>query len=961
MVVILDVRPPSRGQPPGALDVTSGKCRVLDWIRHAFDAVPGAELYQTAGGVGSLRELPLRADRECYLTRAGVVARGRLVDLLAGARGDVVIAIDRRRRARIDLVKLSARAVACLMTIRDQADGRLATASIPDLVRELLAHGLEVGTVESDGDWAALDTSQDLARFVLGTKAETLERLRPLVRRCTVGAQVRCSVAEWRAAPDEILARVTACFGTRALAVRSSTRSEDGWTMSRAGHFTSVLDVAADRAALSRAIDEVIASYDDDAGDHQVLIQEMLGAVQLSGVVFTRTLIHHMPYYTVNYDDATTRTGCVTSGTGKDLRTLVVHRSVALHRDPDYDPRLVAVLRAARELEELVGHDALDIEFALDAAGVVHLLQLRPIVADPAGTVVADAALDDALAAAGARLDSVQAGGPGLVGQRTYFGVMPDWNPAEIIGNRPRRLALSLYQHLVTDEVWAIQRAECGYRDVRPHPLLVTLAGHPYIDIRVSLNSFIPASLDEGLAERLVDHYLERVRRQPHLHDKLEFDVAFTCLAFDFDRRARAQLRPAGFSAAEIDRLRAGLQGVTRQIMSRYPRDRQIIERLEERHQVVMQQRLDPLDRAHALLEDCRCYGTPPFAHLARGAFVAITLLRSLTAIGILDPEQQAGFLSSLNTVSRGFERDGHRVLAGQLSWADFVARYRHLRPGTYEITSPSYGDDPERYLRPATMGATACDATAAPAGQGGGPAGWSAATRRAIARGLRQLGLPDSVPDFEDFLRATIEAREWSKFVFTRNLSQALDDLASAAAQHGCDRDQMSHLDIQDVFRIRNELPHGEIARWIREEADRRQREHHVTLGAQLPSLVFERRHLYAFEHFSSQPNFVTSKRVVAPLIELPQAQQVHGKNLDLSGRLVLVPQADPGYDWLFGHRLVGLITMFGGANSHLAIRAAEVNLPAAIGVGETLYERLAHAHVLDMDCAGQQIRMIQ
>jgi hypothetical protein len=117
----------------------------------------------------------------------------------------------------------------------------------------------------------------------------------------------------------------------------------------------------------------------------------------------------------------------------------------------------------------------------------------------------------------------------------------------------------------------------------------------------------------------------------------------------------------------------------------------------------------------------------------------------------------------------------------------------------------------------------------------------------------------------------------------------------------------------------------------------------------------------LHVFERFRSQPNFVTSKRVVAPLVELAGTSEVESEPSEVGGRLVLVPRADPGYDWLFGHPLAGLITMYGGANSHLAIRAAEANLPAAIGVGEACYERLARARVLEMDCAGQQIRSIR
>ena len=35
---------------------------------------------------------------------------------------------------------------------------------------------------------------------------------------------------------------------------------------------------------------------------------------------------------------------------------------------------------------------------------------------------------------------------------------MPDWNPAEMIGIKPKALALSLYQELITDFIWAKKR-----------------------------------------------------------------------------------------------------------------------------------------------------------------------------------------------------------------------------------------------------------------------------------------------------------------------------------------------------------------------------------------------------------------------------------------------------------------------------------------------------------------------
>jgi hypothetical protein len=43
------------------------------------------------------------------------------------------------------------------------------------------------------------------------------------------------------------------------------------------------------------------------------------------------------------------------------------------------------------------------------------------------------------------------------------------------------------------------------------------------------------------------------------------------------------------------------------------------------------------------------------------------------------------------------------------------------------------------------------------------------------------------------------------------------------------------------------------------------------------------------------------------------------------------------------------------------MAIRAAEMGLPAAIGVGERLFEGLRRAAVLDLDCASRRIRVVR
>ncbi|MCM8594223.1 PEP-utilizing enzyme [Accumulibacter sp.] len=942
--------------------------------------------WKRSGAAASLLAAPLDAGRAAYVCYADIVFSPEVVAALAAGQADITVCVDRQWReryagrskadlaraekvilnldGRVDLgrqldpaaadgelvgvFRLSRRAIAAVKTLdRQLGDSDFRHSDMPGLISRLASLGLSIDIVENPGRWAELNAPQDLARFVLGTKAETLERLRPLVQASRIGEQICFTASDWRRDPAAVIAAIQQKFGTVHLVVRSSAGSEDGWAASNAGGYESVLDVPAQSAAsITEAVDRVIASYGrSDPGD-QVLVQAMLGDVVLGGVAFTRTLTHGAPYYVLNYDDSSGRTDGVTSGAGHRLRTLFVQRShrAAVGR---LDRRTVLVLDAIAELEDLVGHTSLDIEFAVDRQGAIHVLQLRPIAVRHGLSTVSDEHVESALSQAAAWFCGAPERGSRLLGTRTLFGVMSDWNPAEIVGTKPRRLAMSLYRHLITDDVWATQRAEYGYRDVRPCPLVVNFAGHPYVDIRASFNSFVPAGLDEGLASLLVEHYLQRLEQHPELHDKVEFDVAFTCLTFDFEERAHERLAPAGFSETDIATLGSALRGITREGMSRVDADEARIAELDRRYQALRVCRLAPLDMAFELLEDCRRFGTLAFAHLARSAFVAVSLLRSLERTGVTTREDSSAFLASLETVTRAFERDGARVYSGQLARDAFVARYGHLRPGTYEITSDAYADDPGRYLEPMIK----------PEASASRPFAWSPAARVRIEALLHRHGLEPDVDAFERFLRRAITGREYAKFMFSRNLSAALGALVAVGAAHALDRESVSHLDIADLYKLRVGAHPTDVAAWLAARAEEGAAEHDLTRAIELPPLIVGAGDFECFERPASEPNFVSQGRVAAEVAVLADGEAI--TSAALSGKVVVIPRADPGYDWLFAHGIGGLITQYGGANSHMAIRAAELGLPAAIGVGDALFERLVAARLVVLDCAVRRIEI--
>jgi choline kinase len=1007
--IVLGAGKPHSGQTPTLLHEPVSGVRVIDWLLDALGVsaeeatlivgyqaevirkrftdlhlVQNSAWEKTGSGM-SLLEAKLDPDRPAFVCYGDVLFRAEIVDALERLDAPVAVAWDSAWQHRyahrsaedlqrcekvvvtpegavtrlgadlpndwatgefVGLVRFSAEAVARLTELQTRLPESLRQCHLSGLIEWLRNTGMTVGAVDVAGDWAEVNAPADIAHFVLGTKAETLRRLRGLISTARIQDQIAFTVADWQHDANGLLAAVQERFAGKRLVVRSSARSEDSFTASKAGAYTSLLDIDPQRD-LAEAVSTVIASYGAPCPEDQVLVQPMVTDVAISGVAFTRTLDRGAPYYVVNYDESGA-TDRITDGSCRDSRTLVVRRGA--RAGAVADPRLARLVAALQEIEELVGFDALDVEFAIDRQGHTHVFQVRPITVQPAAGRQADADCTAALDAARQVWRRLQAPEPHLPGGRAVYGVMPDWNPAEIIGTSPGRLAESLYRFLIMDDVWATQRAEYGYRDVRPHPLLVNFAGRPYVDVRASFASFIPAAVPDDLAGRLAAFYLDWLCAHPHLHDKVEFEVVPTCLGFDFERWRR-RLSQAGFAPDEIETLRRGLHGVTARGMTRTEGDLEAVRLLARRFEKFTPAKgSSSLERARVWLDDCKRLGTLPFAHLARSGFVAVTLLREAVAAGILSEAAKESFFSTVRTVSHELVDDACAVAAGRLAWESFVTRYGHLRPGTYDISSPCYAQDPERYLRPLVAQA---DEASLHAPQ---PAAWEA-EKKNFFDALRQLALPAEPANVERFLRQAIEGREWAKFIFTRNLSAGLEAMAHYGEALGLSREELANVPLEEIMLPKDRFVDPAAHQtFLKEAAEQGLRKRELAMACELPPLLTAESDFDSFVLRAGAPNFIGSARVTAACRELRR-----GEESDIAGCIVLIAHADPGYDWVFGQGIAGLITMYGGANSHMAIRAAEFGLPAAIGVGEQLYRKLAQASLLELDSANATLRILR
>jgi len=832
--------------------------------------------------------------------------------------------------------------------------------SLLHLSHDLINKHEPIQSVRIDEHWSSLADSLSLARFVLGTKAQTLDRLERLVNRSIIPSQIKFTVGEWKNRPDVLVSDIKRSCGKGLIVVRSSAIGEDSWNSSEAGKFHSELNVdGSDSTAVAIAVENVIQSYvraGRTNNDNEILIQPQVSDVKVNGVLFTKDLTNRSPYYIINYDKSTQNTDTITSGRKGNVNTKVVLRK---HGNPVDGGWCDNLILAAREIEELLAFDSLDIEFAINNHGVIYFLQIRPLADVSQEQYASENDFYSEVDSIRQFLEVRLKQSPFVHGDINILSEMSDWNPAEMIGSNPRPLALSLYQKLITDRAWAQARWSCGYKDIRPEALMVSLGGKPYIDVRNSFNSFVPANLSSKLTNKLVKHCLRYLKAHPECHDKVEFEVMPTCYSFDFEIIERRLLNDR-FTSTEIRQIGKCFKELTDNIIRNA--EMSIAKLLGQfkmldtkREKTATFEISSPLNeipwQINSLVNNCVEYGTIPFSILARYGFIALIMLRSLVSRGVFTEHEYEKFLANISTIASQIKQDLHLFESGMLGKTLFVKRYGHLRPNSYDICSSNYemmvssgvlchGKTEQREI-----GDEANESLA-----------WNIWKRkkRDLSDILRQNGFESSADQLFYFIKQSLAAREQGKFEFTKNVNMILEKTALFGSALGFSREEISFVSIENIMRLATDSPSSitrtEFQRIINYEKKR----HNLTISLRMPALIDAPESIESFEVLRSQPTFITMKKVFGAVADLSHKKMT----TDLKGKIICIESADPGYDWIFSKFIAGLITKYGGSGSHMAIRAAEFGIPAAIGCGEIIFDDIRKAKSIELNCESQIIR---
>ncbi len=716
------------------------------------------------------------------------------------------------------------------------------------------------------------------------------------------------------------------------LIVRSSSLDEDKSTKSNAGKFESVPMISNKKDHLKRAITKVLSSY-KKKNNSIFFVQKMIHNCDFSGVITTCNLSNQAPYYVINYFEGNDTSA--TTGGKSNTKTYYQFK----YNTKVGNKKFKKIIKLAKELEKKFKNNYLDIEFGFKK-GKVYLFQVRPIVIRKK-IIFNKKNFENSLFKLQNKITKLKKRNHNLFGRTSYFGVMPDWNPAEMIGTKPKALALSLYQELITDFIWAKNREKYGFSDLTSNHLMSSFLGTPYIDIRVDFNSWLPKNLSDNTKEKLINHYLKIFKNNSNFHDKVEFKILFTCFNAETEEKLK-KIDKAILSKKEKSKIKNQLKKITLNSISRIDDDIKKIKILKKKQDYVDKSNIYSIDKIYWYIEDCKRYGTEPFAGLARSGFIAVELLNSMLNKGVIHKNEYDSFFQNLKSITSEILNDKH------LSKKDFCEKYGHLRPSTYDISSKNYKENYDILFKNRNSQKITKNKIKK----------FKLSKKSEIKTNqfLKKLDKNLSLNKFINFLSKGIQYREFSKFIFTKSIDYIFKEIKFLSKRNRISISKLSHLNIKIIKELYYNLNNEDVKDILESNIKKNLKTYQFNQFVELPQIIINPDDVFYFTEKTSKPNFFGNKITENEIIFL---EKNNFRSLD--NKIVCIRGADPGYDFIFDNEISGLITAYGGINSHMSIRCSELNIPAAIGVGSVNFNEIINSKKVSLDPISKKISILK
>ena len=169
---------------------------------------------------------------------------------------------------------------------------------------------------------------------------------------------------------------------------------------------------------------------------------------------------------------------------------------------------------------------------------------------------------------------------------------------------------------------------------------------------------------------------------------------------------------------------------------------------------------------------------------------------------------------------------------------------------------------------------------------------------------------------------------------------------------------EDLAHLNIQKIISLYSTLDHRHVTDILKTDISKNREFYKYTQAIKLPSVITSAEDVFSFMIDDDKANFITLKSITAYVVN---EESIHNNNDNLEGKIVCIMSADPGYDYLFSRNIGGLITCYGGANSHMAIRCSELGIPAVIGCGEKNFNVYNNASLIELNSGDQKVIILK
>tara|TARA_Y200000002_G_scaffold383274_1_gene404694 strand:+ start:9535 stop:11832 length:2298 start_codon:yes stop_codon:yes gene_type:complete len=722
---------------------------------------------------------------------------------------------------------------------------------------------------------------------------------------------------------DLVFKKVKTSFKSEKVAIRSSSSHEDNFS-SNAGKYHSELNVNVKKKSIISATKKVINSYEPiNRIKEKFFIQRMITDSKLNGVIFTREQNNGFPFTTINFTLGN-KTNLITSGEQNGFVFKYIN---------SYEPKtkkfgIDKIHYFIKKLKKCIRFNNLDIEFSISASGKINLLQVRELNVkknnEDSKVLLSYKLLEK-------KLNKILNDNSFLKGKSTIYSTMTDWNPAEIIGTKPNNLSYSLYSELITDYVWSKSRAYFNYCDLGETPLMYNFLGTPFIDLRADFNSFLPNNLNENLKNKLVNFYLNKYKKKPDFYfDKVESELIIANV--DFSTNKKIKIFEKNFNKNEIKIFIKELEKITNNSFEILKKSIKKYKKIEVLLNRIKYSKGNPINKIYNYINICKNYGTFPFANIARCAFISMNFLNSMVEDNILTKNEKKLYLNSLRTTTSRMLNELNKK-----SKKAFLKKFGHLRPSTYDINSLSYNENYNSYFNKTNTNNLVKNKKFK----------FSSVQKEKIHKRLENLNLLITTDSFIKFLEQSIIHRENSKFFFTKSIELIFCEIKEIGRKFNIPKNDLCYIDIKVIKNLYNNFTVSEVKKTLNENIKENKLNFNFNKNLPLPNNIINKEDIYSIFETDQKPSFIGEKNIRGDVFPL------YKKNFSkkMNNKIVCIKSADPGYDFIFTKNIKGLITEYGGPNSHMCIRCSELGIPAVIGVGSNTYEKVINSKQITLD----------